>query len=128
MKDLVNWESPFPEIHIPQKHLAKQLSQMELIAWKFRMAMDLQSSTHLYAVLKLMTTMQQTELLKQMSGSQLPPEAEESYKRLTAEYAAVMEAIPQHVAAQLLETLREVVPEDVPNQGLFATIRALLSE
>jgi hypothetical protein len=127
MKDLVNYQPNLPEVHIPQQHLMEPTRHIEYIAWKSRLAMDAQSSTHLYAVLKLMMTVQQAELLKDTANGRLPPEAEQAYRKLTEEYAATIEAIPQQVAARLLEELQQM-PEDLRDQGFLARLRALLGE
>ena len=125
--NLVNLQQILPEIHVPQKRLMEPLSRIEYIAWLSRFAMDVQSSVHLSTVLRLITTVQQTELLKQASNGQLAPEVEAAYGRLTAQYTAIMEAIPQQVAAQLLDELQKV-PADMHNRGFLAKLRDLLSE
>ena len=98
---------------------------MEYVTLLSRLAMNVASDAHVYSVLKLVTTVQQAELLKQ-TYQDMPPEVEASYSRLTEAYAELMTTIPQRVSAKLLEEL-ERTPE-LNGGSLLSRLRALFGE
>ena len=124
--DLQPWQGNLPEIHIPQGQLARPLARMEYVALLSRWAMNVGSDAHVYAVMKLIMSGQQAELLKQ-TWQDIPPEVEASYRKLTEQYISQMEAIPRQVSDSLLTEL-ERIPADLGNQSLLSKLRAFFSE
>ena len=126
MNDLTKWQENLSEVHISQDQLTKPLARMEYVALLSRLAASAGSDAHVYAVLRLVTTVQQAELLKQ-TYQDIPAEVESTYRRLTEQYMALMEAIPQRLSAQLLAELSQV-PAELGKDGFLCKLRALFSE
>ena len=124
MYDLQRRQGSLPEIHIPQRQLDKQLAGMEYVALLSRLAMNAVSDAHLFAVLKVLMTIEQAERLKQTCEN-LPPEAEASLREITGRYLATMEAIPQEVSAKLLSELGKI-PPNLGDESLLSKVRSWL--
>jgi hypothetical protein len=128
INDLVRQRENLPEIHTPHPRLVKPLYRMEHTARLARWAMDAGSDAYLYTVLKLITTVEQAERLKEMfAGEDMPPYAEAAFCRLTEMFMAYMEAIPQWVSAKLFAEL-ERDPVDLDDQSVLSKLRAWLNE
>lgn len=121
---LVKHEQGVPEVYLSKHQVSRPLNRMEYIAFVSRTAMTLASDTHVYTVLKLLTTVQQAELLRQ-SCEPLTSEVKAAYERLTQQFMDLMEAIPQEVAANLMAELAKI-PSDLRDDDLLAKLRGWL--
>ena len=126
MNDLTKWQESLPEVHLRQDQLAKPLARMEYTTLLSRLATNAASDAYVYAVLKLVTTVQQADLLER-SYENMPPEVEASLREHNEQYKATMEAISQQVNARLLEEL-ERIPAGLGDGSFLSRLGALFSE
>jgi hypothetical protein len=124
--DLIRRPEDLPELRIPSRYLSKPLAQMEYTALVSRCAMDIGSSAHLYAVWKLLSTVEQAERLREIYGARgMPPQVEASYHKLTEEYMALIQTIPRQVGARLLVELQQI--PDLEREGWLSRLLDLLT-
>ena len=127
MNKLLTWRGDSPMRELEQRWLAAPLSRMECVTLLARLAMNTGSEAHVYSVRKLAETMEKAEQIRQEHREDMPNEVEDLYQRLTDNYLALMEAIPQVFSVRLLAELEQAqgAPGDV---SLASKVRAWLGE
>ena len=114
-----------PELGISNRRLSKPLAQMKYTALVSRWVMDIGGSVYVYSVLKLLSTVEQAEHIREIYEARgMSPEAEASYRRLTADYMNLMEAIPRHLCDKLLAELQQI--PDLEREGWLSKLLVLL--
>jgi hypothetical protein len=105
MDKLVTWREHLPVKQLEQSRLAGPFNRMECATLLARLAMNIGSDAHMYAVRKLVATLEQAEQIKQGYEGDLVEEVEALYQRLTDRYLILMDAIPQQFVARLITEL-----------------------
>jgi hypothetical protein len=126
MNESHTWRKHFPAKQLEQARLAGPLNRMECMTLLSQLAMNIGSDAHMYAVQKLVATMEKAEELKQNYGGELPSKVDALYLELTEKYLALMEAIPQQFTIKLLEELEQ--PPATLGESLISKVHAWLNE
>jgi hypothetical protein len=127
MDKQVTWRDYSLVKQLEQTRLAGPFNRMECMTLLSRLAMNIGSDAHVYAVRKLVATLEQAEQIKQGYEGDLVEEVEVLYQRLTDRYLALMDAIPQQFVVRLLAEV-EQSPTAPGVDSLVSKLRAWLIE
>jgi hypothetical protein len=127
MNDMLAWRKSLPAGQLERTRLARPINRMGGLTLLARLAMNITSEAHGYAVHKLVKTVEQAEQLKQDYDGDLPVDVETVYQSLTDRYLALMEAIPHQFAVRLLAEL-EQDPIAQSDDSLVSKLYRLLGE
>jgi hypothetical protein len=127
MNEMLAWRKDLPARQLERTKLARPINRMGGLTLLSRLAINITSEAHTYAVRSLVKTTEQAERLRQSYEGDLPAEVEAIYQSLTDRYLALMEAIPHQFAVKLLAEM-ERDPVVQSDGGLLSRLSALFDE